>query len=219
MGEKIRYKRTGLSFLLVVLVNMAYSQLVAWQFSLPQPSTGRETQYKATTLDKNLRKSVLTRGPAAPGVQGNSNGFSGNLIPCTTREGAQAVGAYYQFTIRAKKGNEISLLSLNSLLRRQESSAYIYRWMYSLDGETFKALGDEDVVVADKKNNGVRQPNIDLKRHDDLQNIPSSKTVTFRLYAWGGNKIYGSDIAFGFGKSNTQGSNVLAVYGTIEKEK
>lgn len=213
-----RYKRTVMSFLLIVFANLTYGQLIAWQFSLPQPSTGRETQYKATTLDRNLKRSVLTRGPGAPGVQGNSNGFSGNLIPCTTREGAQAVGAFYEFTIRAKKGYKVSLLSLNSLLRIQESSAYIYSWMYSLDGETFKVLGDKEVIIEDKKNNGVRQPNIDLKRYDDLQNIPSSETVTFRLYAWGGNKIYGSDIAFGFGKSNSQGSNVLAVYGTIEKE-
>jgi hypothetical protein len=134
-----------------------------------------------------------------------------------TKADARKSGAYYQFTVKAKKGYTVSLKTLNSILRRQEESAYIYRWMYSLDGRKFKELGTDDATITDLSNNGVKQPALDLSAYPELQNLNSKTTVTFRLYAWGGVSTQKSKRAFGFGKSNKAGSKVLWIDGTVAK--
>ena len=202
-----------------LLSSTSYGQVLAWQFAKPEPATGREKQAKATTNDPNLETSVLTRGPAAIAKQGNTRGFSGNFPVDATKEEAQKSGAYYQFTVQAKKGYKVSLSSLTAVLRRQPESAHIYRWMYSLNGKDFKEVGSEDLIINDLNNSGIKQPAISLSGYKDLQGVPSSKTITFRIYAWGGTSATGTKIAFGFGKSSTTGSNALALKGTVSPAK
>ncbi|WP_154648027.1 hypothetical protein [Pedobacter arcticus] len=203
--------------LFMCLSTIGYSQILAWQFALPEPSKGIDRTAKATTNDDNLEQSVLTRGPNAIPKQGNSRGFSGNFPIDANKEEAKKSGAYYQFTVKAKAGYKVSLASLDAVLRRQEVSAHVYRWMYSLDGENFKEVGTEDVIINDLNNNGIKQSQISLAEYKDLQNVPASKTITFRIYAWGGVGESGNQRAFGFGKSNSKGSNVLAIKGTVSK--
>jgi len=203
----------------MLLSTVGYCQILSWQFALPEPSTGKDRSANSTTNNENLEQAVLTRGPGAIAKQGNLRGFSGNFPVNATKEDAKKSGAYYQFTVKAKKGYKVSLSSLNALLRRQAESAHIYRWMYSLDGKDFKEIGNEDVVINDLNNTGIQQPQINLSAYQDLQDVPSSKTITFRIYAWGGISDKGTQIAFGFGKSNSKGSPVLAVSGNVETEK
>ncbi|TZF82999.1 hypothetical protein FW774_11890 [Pedobacter sp. BS3] len=203
----------------VCLTNEGFGQIVAWQFALPEPSTGREKTAAATTNHANLEQSVLSRGPGAVPKQGNLRGFSGNFPVNADQEAAKISGAYYQFTVKAKPGYQVSLSSLEATLRRQAESAHIYRWMYSLDGKTFKEIGDQDITITDLTNNGVKQPAISLTGYNDLQHVSSSKTITFRIYAWGGTATEGSARAFGFGKSDSKGSNALALDGTVSPVK
>ncbi len=214
MKKTILSKVLALS-LFMLISTVGYSQIVAWQFALPTASDGKDRSAKATTNDANLEQSVLTRGPNAVIKQGNTRGFSGNFPADGTFADAKKSGAFYQFTIKGKKGYKVSLSSLDAVLRRQAESAHIYRWMYSLNGKDFVEVGSDDVIINELSNNGEKQPRIDLSGVKDLQKVSSSKTITFRIYAWGG--ISGKQTAFGFGKSNTKGSNVIAVNGSVAK--
>ena len=214
MKKTILSKVLSLS-LFMLISTTGYSQLVAWQFALPEASDGRDRSAKSTTTDSDVEQSLLTRGPSAVAKQGNSRGFSGNFPVDASRKQAKSSGAYYQFTVKAKKGHKVSLSSLDAVLRRQAESAHVYRWMYSLNGKDFVEVGNDDVIINELSNSGEKQPRIDLSEFKDLQNVSSSKTITFRIYAWGGVSKSGSQIAFGFGKSNTKGSNVLAVNGSV----
>ena len=210
-------KTTILLSALFVFNTTSFSQILSWQFSLPQELTGREESVKASVVDPGLEDSELIRGASAKSGPGNSRGFSGSFPMDATKADARKSGAYYQFTIKAKDGYSVSLRKLNAILRRQEESAHIYRWMYSLDGRKFKEIGDEDVTITDLNNNGVKQPAIDLTAYPELQNIKSKTTITFRLYAWGGVSLEKSKRAFGFGKSNKAGSKVLWIDGVVTK--
>ncbi|GAB1462225.1 hypothetical protein [Pedobacter sp.] len=200
----------------VCFANTAKAQILAWQFALPQPTKGVEASISSTTTNEFLETSTLTRGKGIVPKQGNSRGFSGNFGVDESFEDAQKSNAYFQFEVKPKKGYEVSLSSLKATLRRQEQSAHIYRWTYSLDGKKFIKIGNEDLKVINVSNNGVPQPAIDLISIKELQKV--SKTITLRLYAWGGLTNEGKAIAFGFGKSDTKGSNALTLDGTVTKK-
>ncbi len=200
-----------------VFSTMTYAQLIAWQFAVPTELTGKEVSVMATTVDPAIEATKLTRGPNAKAGPGNARGFSGNLPYDKTKADARKSGAYYQFVVKVKQGYQVSLSELNVILRRQENSAYIYRWMYSLDGKKFKEIGENDLEISDLSNNGIKQPAINLSAYSDLQNIKGGKEVVFRIYAWGATPMEKAKRAFGFGKSNIKGSKVLWVNGTSEK--
>lgn len=203
---------------LVCFANMANAQVLAWQFALPEHSKGVEPFSKSTTTNEFLEIATLTRGKGIVPKQGNSRGFSGNFGVDESFEDAQKSNSYFQFEVKAKKGHEVSLSSVNATLRRQEQSAHIYRWTYSLDGKNFKNVHENDITITNVSNNGVKQKPISLATIKELQNVPATKTITFRMYAWGGVTNEGKAIAFGFGKSDTKGSNALALEGTVIKK-
>ncbi len=197
--------------------NTAFSQILGWQFTLPNPSTGREIAAKATTNHDNLEKSILTRGSTATPGPGSMRGFNAAFPIQSSKEEAISTGSYYQFNVSAKKGSKVSLSSLNAVIRRQAESPYKYQWMYSINGSDFVNIGEE-LAITDLNGWGVTQPSIDLSKHADLQNLNSDKKVMFRIYTWGGVTDKGHEMSFGFGKSKINGSNVLSVNGTITPE-
>lgn len=206
--------------ILVVLIafsHISYAQILAWQFALPEPTNGKEKSIVATTIDENLDKSSLTRGPGALKSAGNARGFGANLIACDTYADAKAAGAYFQFIVKAKKGYKVSLRNLSTIMRRQEEAANKYRWTYSLDGKEFKELGDGDIPFETAENVGERQPRIALSDVSELQNVPYTTTIIFRLYAWGGKTNTGKKINFGIGKSGSKGNPALSIFGTVDK--
>jgi len=202
---------------LITFSHLSYAQILAWQFALPENTNGKEKSIVATTIDDNLDKSSLTRGPGALKTAGNSRGFGSNLVACDTYADAKAAGAYFQFTVKAKKGYKVSLRNLSTIMRRQEEAANKYRWTYSLDGKEFKELGDEDITYDSVENTGVRQPRIALSAVSELQNVPYTTTIVFRVYAWGGKTNTGKAINFGIGKSGSKGNPALSVFGTVDK--
>ncbi|WP_017260002.1 hypothetical protein [Pedobacter arcticus] len=214
--KKINFGKAFMIGLFTLISSAGYSQVAAWQFSLPEPSKGQDVTAKATTIDPNLEQSVLTRGAAAdPKKQGNTRGFSATFPVNTTKEESKKSNAYYQFTVQAKKGFKVSLTSIDAVLRRQLQSPYVYRWMYSLDGQDFTEIGKADITVEDLNNNGAKQPSVSLAQYKELQDVSSSKIITIRIYTWGATANTGDQRSFGFGKSNMKGSNVLAVKGLV----
>ncbi|WP_113661151.1 hypothetical protein [Pedobacter nanyangensis] len=204
-------------FLLTILLftgTLVQAQILAWQFALPEPTKGVETSIGATTVHEFLETSLLTRGKGVLPKQGNSRGFSGNFGVDESFEEAQKSNSYFQFEVKPKKGYQFSLTSLKATLRRQEQSAHIYQWTYSLDGKNFIKIA-ESANVTSIHNNGAVQAPIDLSQIKALQQV--NKPIILRLYAWGGLTNQGKAIAFGFGKSDAKGSNALTLEGTVNK--
>ncbi len=212
-------KQLVLLIALLTISNSGFSQLLVWQFTTPVELTGKETSVTATSVDPALAAVELTRGPNAKAGPGNFRGFTGNFPIDATKADARRSGSYYQFIVKVNEGYTVSLSKLNAILRRQENSAYMYRWMYSLDGKKFKEIGTEDGSITDLNNNGVKQNPLDLSIYEDLQNLTDKSTVTFRLYGWGGSPTEKSKRAFGFGKSSKSGSKVLWINGTTVKNE
>ncbi|NLO71289.1 MAG: hypothetical protein GX102_10225 [Porphyromonadaceae bacterium] len=205
--------------LLLLVGSVASAQILAWQFTFPEHSDGKQKTAPATTVDENLEASTLIRGAGAQKVAGNKRGFSANLVACDSFEEAKAAGAYFQFVVKPKKGYTVSLRNLSTIMRRQEDAANYYRWTYSVNGKDFKELGPEDVLFEDTGNSGSRQPRTSLREYEDLQNVSYKTTIIFRLYAWGGKTNLSKRINFGFGKSGSKGNPVLALFGTVDKEE
>ena len=209
--------RIALVSVLLMTSSISYGQILGWQFTLPEPSDGRAKNFEANIVDENLEKSTLIRGSGAVKIAGNARGFSANLAACDSYSDAKAVGTYFQFVVKAKKGYKVSLNNISSIMRRQEEAANKYRWTYSLNGKDFKEIGSEDISFETFENNGTRQPRINLKEYPELQNVPANTTITFRIYAWGGKTNTGKKINFGFGKSGSKGNPALSIFGTVEK--
>lgn len=191
--------------------------LLAWQFTYPEETSGREVAYLATTNHQKLETGRLSRGfNAAPGA-GSKRGFTG-LFPIENSRGqAEVSGSYYEVNIKPKKNEEVSLKSIESTMRRQKDSPYIYRWTYSLDGKTFKNIGDKDIVINDLNSLGVKQPIVNLSNYPDLQNIKHTQKVLLRMYVWGATANTGHERSFGFGKSSDEGANVLVIKGNVKQ--
>lgn len=194
------------------------SNAYAWNF---YGSKGTETQYYCTSRNYNLELANLTRGAGAPGTNGNGNGFSANLTVSSTLEEAETNQTYFEFSLKPNSGASASLSGINSNIRTQTYSAKTYQWKYSVNGGAFIAIGSPVTVDPTEVNvnNGVEQALIDLSGISDLQNIPSTSIVTFRLYAWGGSTpaVDAADktnVNFGFGKSTTTTPS-LTINGTV----
>ncbi|MFN0291059.1 hypothetical protein [Pedobacter helvus] len=216
MGTPSSFFKAIIFVVFLGLSSSASAQLLAWQFALPEPSKGVETSSKSTTTNEFLEPSTLTRGKGVVPKQGNSRGFSGNFGVDESFEDAEKSNSYFQFEVKPRKGYQVSLSSLKATLRRQEQSAHIYRWAYSLDGKNFTKIGREDVKITNVNNNGSAQSPVDLSSIKELQK--SNKTITLRLYAWGGLTNQGKAIAFGFGKSDAKGSNAIALEGSVTQK-
>ncbi len=186
--------------------------ILAWQFGSPA-SVGSEVSYSATTIHSNLNTSTLTRGS---GISATALGraFSANSWrdASATKANAIADNEYFQYTVHSNSGYSVSLSSLDVRLRRSgTTSPNAYIWQYSKDGINFFDIGTDIsfTSIAD----GVDQSTIDLSVISELQNVPATTTITFRLYAWGGTNA-GSTFAIGrYGAGIT--TNSLAIGGSV----
>lgn len=213
-------KRFGKVFLCLLAgflcLNMAArAQIIAWTFYNTVTSTGTsgtEEQLNATTVNADIETPILTRGIGAVSGAGSARGFNGRFPITSTYYEAILTDSYYEFKIAPKNGKYVSLTTLNATLRPTNNSPNIYRWVFSLDGVNFIELGPGEVTITGTDTNGYLQAAINLSEHIYLQNIPSGTIITFRIYTWGGTTTTAS---FGFGKSNTSGSNAITIGGAV----
>ena len=206
-------KKISILFYLLSFVLSAQksnAQIVAWQFGSPA-SAGSEVTYDATTNNPNLNTSVLSRGS---GIAPTSlaRAFSANGFTASGDKGnAITNNQYYTFSINTKPGFKTSLSTLDATLRRSASGPNAYIWQYSTDGTTFTDIGND--ISFTSISDGVVQSQINLSSIVNLQNVPSNKTITFRLYAWGATATGGT---FAIGRYATNStSNSLAIGGSV----
>jgi len=190
-----------------------YAQLVAWQFGTPA-SDGNEVVYLSTSTATGMAGSLLTRGSGIGIPASLSRGFGGTgFVNGGTKSQAETSNAYYQFTVAAQAGYEMSLSTLDAVLRRSSSSSPgTYCWKYSTDGTNFTQIGS-DIGMTNTDAEGIAQTQISLSGIGELQNVPVGTVVTFRLYAWGASS---TSATFGIGKTPASTTTPsLAIGGTV----
>lgn len=185
--------------------------ILAWQFGSPA-SLGDEVSYASTTNNVNLNSSVLTRGSGITPVALARALSSSNFTVAGDKTNAINSNQYFQFTAKANAGNFLSLSILDARLRRSSAGPNAYVWRYSVDGINFTDVPSGDVSFTSTVD-GVDQAQINLSGITALQNLSSTVTVTFRLYAWGATNLGGTFAIGRFGSGNT--SNSLALGGTL----
>jgi len=183
-----------------------FGQILAWQFN-SAPGGGKDLTYNSTTTDVNLETSVLTRGAGAPASSSVSNSFATIFTTSATLNEAISNNAYFEFTVKPKAGYYVSLTDLDVNLRIAVATMY-YQFRYSLDGTNFTDIGSPG-TLSDLNVNGVFQNTIDLAAYTNLTNVPSTTTITFRLYGWGASG------SFALGKSGTTNVNALFFGGIV----
>ncbi|MGI8838926.1 MAG: C25 family cysteine peptidase [Pyrinomonadaceae bacterium] len=204
-------KRVGVFLAAAVLVfaikNSADGQVLAWDTS---GLAGNEATFSSTTTNVNLNTSTLNRGT---GLNANtladtfnSTGFT---TTATTLIDAIANNDYLQFTVSARAGFSVSLSTLDANFRRSSTGPNTFQWQYSLDGFATAGVNiGSAITYSGTESNGLAQSQINLSGIAALQNVPSTTTITIRLYGWGAT---GSTGAFAIGRLS---GNDLAVGGT-----
>lgn len=193
-------------FLGFVFLFSSYSltaQILAWDFT----GESAVADSDAEIIDLNLAGSnLITRGSGAPASAGansfRTTGFRNDGIAVTNTD-------YFQFSLEASTGYELSLSSIEARFAGTASFAaspgVSHQYAYSLDGVTFELIGDVQTTVG-----SPAQLTTDISAVAALQNIPSGTTITFRYYASGQTTTGG----WGF-NSPSAGAYGLAINGAV----
>lgn len=162
------------------VTNIGWGQVIAgWNFFLDNIV---ETK-AASTFDPNLVSPIdLTRGVGAPASVGGDSyrtqGFRNDGISTSNSD-------YFQFTLSAKTGFQISLSTIDATftgtIAFAASPGVSNQFAYSLDGINFNLIGIPSIIIGLKK----AIPQINLSSIADLQNVPAGITITIRYYASG----------------------------------
>lgn len=187
---------------IALLPLLAGAQILAWNFN---GAAGNEASIAVTTKDANLSTSSITRGSGVT-ASALANAFSSS----NWNAASQAADKYYQFTVNAASGFQVSLSTLDVYFRRSSTGANTFQWQYSLDG--FATAGTNiggNISYTLTSTNGDAQTQLNLSGIAALQNVPASATVTLRLFGWGASAAGGT---FAFGRPATAS---LVVGGTV----
>lgn len=210
----------GLMFFAFQLSN---AQILAWSFS-DRDTQGGEGVIMANLKDPGLKPSFLIRGPAMLNTHTFSRTFMSKLdlieSPNNTKQKAFEEGAYIQFKVIPGHGHKVSVSFIAAKIRPGAGGRpYYYRWTYSLDGQTFIELGEEDGQIRydNNKRDGEEIPIVKLANILDLQNISQRNGAVFRLYVWGALNPENSTFAIGRSEQNKSDSYVLKVFGEVKK--
>ncbi|MFT3680677.1 MAG: hypothetical protein QM791_10420 [Ferruginibacter sp.] len=216
-GHSVSATRKNLSRLflltgiLLMSVCITQAQIATWN-TFSASGTVAPGTWPVTTSSINLLASDISRGAGVTSAA-LANGFSGTDWVATTQANAQTANDYYQFSVVAQSGYKASLSSLSFKLRRSSTGANKYIWRYSLDGTNFTDItASLNTSYTSTATNGDAFGPVDLSTITALQNVVSTTTITFRLYAWGGSASTGS---FAIGRSLSGTENSLVLNGTL----
>ena len=172
------------------------------------------TDFAPTYLDANITApSVLTRGSGVVvPTTASSNGYWG-ANDCSTTTSAAGVTAnkFLKFSLKANTGKAVSFSSIEKFNIRISSSGPIqYQIDYQIDNGAFSPCA---TVTGPTRTTGnyVLGP-IDLSSIVALQNVPSNKTVTFRITPFDASSTAGSFL-IGSGTADTDAD--LSIMGSF----
>jgi hypothetical protein len=191
-----------------VSASVSYAQIAAWNFT---GFDGNEENVAATSSDPALITPLLRRGEGLqPATLANSFN-SRNYTPDAERDTAIINGDFLEISVEPQPGFSMSLSTIDVVFRRSGTGPDIFQWRYSIDNFTLSAVDiGSPIVYEESGGNGHVQGPIDLSGIDDLQNVVSGTTVTFRLYGWGASATTGT---FAFGRRS---GNDLEIHGSVQ---
>lgn len=192
-----------LAFVCAFFPFLTNAQILAWDF------TGETTvsTSSAEVVNSNLAGfDLLTRGSGAAASAGvnsfRTTGFQNDGIAVSNTD-------YFQFTLQAASGYELSISSVEARFNGTSSfaanSGVSHQYAYSLDGTNFTLIGSPVATIS-----APAQLTSDFSGVTALQNVPSGTTVTIRYYASGQTTTGG----WGF-HSPSAGTYGLAVFGAL----
>ncbi len=201
---------TVLLLLATVCSNNTKAQVLGWNLF---GAAGNEASLGATTIDANINNTPLVRGAGiTSALLGNAFGATNWDAATTTQALAQTANEYFQFTLTPKTGFTASLSSISYRLRRSSTGPDKYIWRYSTDGTTFNDIvATLNTTFTTSLTGGTAFGPISIAAITALQGIPSTTTVTFRLYAWGGT---GGTFAIGRSATAAAADNSITLAGT-----
>lgn len=203
----------------IVIPMPDYTTVMGWQFGTPA-APGNQATAASTTINSGLNVGTLSRGAglnASPLSRTFASNSAGPVIT-STKELALSQNSYYQIAFRVKEGYKLSLSAINVSLRKTGAGAKYHCWYYSLDGLNFNpTTGTGDVLFEDTNTEGAAIPTYYVYETPDLQNIPSGKTITLRMYCWGFTNIASGSLSIGRTPAATS-TDVLTLGGTVKAQ-
>ncbi len=174
---------------------------------------------KNTSTNVSVTPNVTTRLSLAGGFASTSSFSGGTYASALTND------VYYGFSVSAKEDNYLHCNSLIATIRRSGASASNgVQWAYRIVDEEdladiedptyntsnpFKVIGG---AITSNYYNGdgglLNTTSIDI---EELKNVPSDKTVFFRLYIWG----FSNANTNTFAVRSTTGSTAFSLEGTV----
>ncbi len=164
--------------------------LLSWQFGNPSTS-GSESTVNSTYTNTHLNTSTLSRGDGLEPFSYSRSFSATSKTQHNLKTRAIERDEYIQFEVQAKPGYNIDLTGIDAVFSKSTTGNKSYRWAYSTDGSTFTEIGSGEYygMVEDSENS--QQPSVRLVHYRELQNIPSTQKITFRLYIWGSSTSVG----------------------------
>lgn len=200
-------------------------QLLAWNFNTLN-TTGNELNNLSSLTSGGVFNATLQRGSGFK-ISSLSKGMGSSRVNtdlATTRDNAIARNEYFEFKIVPKPGRSVSLFEIEYAIRRSSTAApSTGAWAYVIEEGgiatplTFItpdfSFRHEGANTSANISLGWQQAAIDLTQVQQLQHIGFGKTVSLRLYAWGGTT---TTATFGLGPYSVNNTNSVVINGDIE---
>ena len=177
------------------VVPPAPAALLTFDFT---PLTGGSNNFgpsplTATTVNTNVAVVGLTRGSATITGTGAGKAWGGNNFTATDQSTAIAGNQFETFSITANPGFLVSLSNIPVYnIRRSGTGPTTGIWQYKVGSGSFVNIGSPVTWGAVTTNLGNDQAAIDLSGITALQNVGSTKTITFRVVLWGAGSTAGT---------------------------
>jgi hypothetical protein len=210
-------------FILIIVYVMtlqgtkAQVTLCSWDFSTLTGGTNYfgPSPYDANSTVADLTVTGLTRGSGIGRTgTGDVAAWGGTSFRVLNSSFGTAIfdNEYVFFTIKSENDKRLSLSSISAYnIRRSEFGPTKGLWEYSLDdGNNFTTIGSEITWGTDATATGNVQESILLSNIPELQSVPSTTTVLFRLLVWGATSITGK-----WYFNDISGGNDLMINGTV----
>lgn len=167
----------------------------------------------ASVINENSEVGGLTRGSGVTTSGSAANGgWGGNGWNVSNQTTAISNNKYVTFTVKAIDGYTLSLSSIDPFeYRRSSTGATQGMLQYSLNGTDFTDI--QALTYSSSSSSGGVLEVIDLSSVSELQNVPSTTTVTFRIVNWGASNSTGTWYLYDV--DNDSGVNDFSVNGHL----
>ena len=166
----------------IVDTRPVFPDLISWNTSTQINGGESNTNFQPSFLDASLTLAAgLNRGAGVSLSGLVSNGYWGaSDWSNSTAEDGITKKKFLTFSLKTANGKVVNFTSINKFkIRIAANGPLKYQFDYQIDGGDFKTgtIISGPTAIAGDFNLGP----IDLTKISDLQNIPPSKTVTFRI--------------------------------------